>query len=63
MPGAASAQHLQTNATLLDDQWCVFLKEKDFLGVSRSTARRMHDAYRVSKGGGPTETRDPQVRA
>ena len=46
---------MQTNATLLDDQWCAFLKENDFLvGVSIDGPRDMHDAYRVDKGGKPT---------
>ena len=46
---------IQTNATLLDDEWAAFLKEHDFLvGVSVDGPRDMHDAYRVDKGGKPT---------
>jgi len=46
---------LQTNGTLLDDQWGAFLKEHGFLvGISIDGPREIHDTYRVSKGGLPT---------
>ncbi len=46
---------LQTNGTLLDENWCVFLKENRFLvGLSIDGPRELHDRYRVTKGGGPT---------
>jgi uncharacterized protein len=46
---------LQTNGTLLDDAWCRFLRAHDFLvGLSLDGPRRMHDAYRVDKGGNPS---------
>ncbi|GAA1994052.1 anaerobic sulfatase maturase [Terrabacter lapilli] len=49
-------QHtIQTNATLLDDDWGAFLAEHGFLvGVSIDGPREMHDAFRVDKGGKPT---------
>jgi uncharacterized protein len=49
-------QHtLQTNGTLLDDEWCQFLREQNFLvGLSIDGTREMHDAYRVDKRGKPT---------
>ncbi|WP_226963514.1 hypothetical protein [Nostocoides sp. F2B08] len=37
---------IQTNATLLSDEWAAFLKEYDFLiGVSVDGPRAMHDAF------------------
>lgn len=49
---------LQTNATMLDDAWCRFFKEHNFLiGVSVDGPREIHDHYRVDKGGNPTFNR------
>lgn len=46
---------MQTNATLIDDEWAVLLAEHDFLvGVSVDGPREIHDTYRVDKGGKPT---------
>lgn len=46
---------LQTNGTLLDDRWGAFLRRHRFLvGVSIDGPRRLHDKYRVDKGGGPS---------
>jgi uncharacterized protein len=43
---------MQTNGVLLDDAWCSFFKENNFLiGLSVDGPRHMHDAYRVNKGG------------
>jgi uncharacterized protein len=45
----------QTNGILLDDRWCQFFAENRFLvGLSIDGPRRLHDRYRVDKGGNPT---------
>jgi len=49
---------LQTNGTLLDDEWCEFLaKENVLVGLSLDGPPSMHDAYRVDKQGRPTYER------
>jgi len=54
-PGQRILNTIQTNGTLLDDEWGEFLKEHGFLvGISIDGPRQMHDAYRVDKGGKPT---------
>ncbi len=54
-PGQAVLNTLQTNGTLLDDEWGAFLREHGFLvGLSVDGPRPMHDAFRVDKGGKPT---------
>jgi uncharacterized protein len=57
-PGQQILNTIQTNATLIDDDWAAFFKQHDFLvGVSIDGPREMHDAYRVDKGGKPTYDR------
>jgi uncharacterized protein len=54
-PGQRVEHTMQTNGTLIDDQWAAFLAEHDFLvGISIDGPRDLHDAYRVDKGGKPT---------
>src|ERR1035438_8134950 len=46
---------LQTNGVLLDDEWCDFLAANKWLvGLSIDGPRRLHDHYRVDKGGQPS---------
>ncbi len=51
-PGQRAVYTIQTNGTLLDEEWAAFFRENDFLvGISIDGPRELHDAYRVNKGG------------
>jgi len=54
-PGMVFENTMQTNGTLLNDQWCEFFKENNFLiGLSLDGPKHLHDANRVDKKGGGT---------
>jgi len=54
-PGQVLQHTIQTNGTLLNDEWCDLLAEKGFLvGLSVDGPRELHDTYRVDKKGQPT---------
>lgn len=53
--GVIIQNDLQTNGILLNDEWCEFLKENNFLvGLSIDGPQELHDKYRVTRSGKPT---------
>jgi len=61
-PGQKVNNSLQTNAVLLDKQWCDFLRDNDFLtGISIDGPKEYHDFYRRDHAGNGTF--DKVVRA
>jgi len=53
--GLALTHHFQTNATLLNDEWCELLRRPDMrMGVSIDGPQRLNDAKRLSRSGKST---------
>ncbi|KND61370.1 putative arylsulfatase regulatory protein [Candidatus Burkholderia verschuerenii] len=53
--GRRIANSFQTNGLLIDETWCAFFKEHDFLiGLSLDGPAEIHDEYRVTVGGRPS---------
>ncbi|MBT2720039.1 anaerobic sulfatase maturase [Bacillus sp. ISL-46] len=53
--GKRISNSLQTNGTLLMEEWFPFLAENNFLvGLSLDGPEEIHDKYRVDRGGEPT---------
>jgi uncharacterized protein len=49
---------MQTNGVLLNDEWCKFLHDENFLvGISIDGPQDIHDKFRRDKGGQPTFSR------
>jgi uncharacterized protein len=49
-PGQDVQHTFQTNGMLLDDEWCAFFKQHNFLvGLSVDGPRELHDTYRVDR--------------
>ena len=53
-PGQRVENSFQTNGILIDEEWCRFFHDNNFLvGLSLDGPRELHDAYRHDKGGRP----------
>ena len=57
-PGYVCMNTIQTNGTLLDEEWCRFLKENQVLvGISIDGPASLHDVNRVDHSGRPSHER------
>lgn len=57
-PGRKIVNGIQTNGTLLDEEWCRFFQQQGFtVGLSLDGPQALHDAYRLSRVGQPTHAR------
>lgn len=57
-PGQRLVHTIQTNGTLLTDEWCELFRRHDFLvGISVDGPAPLHDRFRLDKRGGPTHAK------
>lgn len=57
-PGQQLEHTIQTNGTLIDDEWAELFARHSFLvGLSLDGPPELHDVYRVDKRGGPTSAK------
>ncbi len=58
LPAGRSIRNgMQTNGTMLDDEWCRFLATERFaIGLSIDGPRELHDVYRYAKNGKATHS-------
>ena len=57
-PGREILNGMQTNGTLLDEEWCRFLAAEGFyVGISMDGPKELHDRYRITKGKQSTHKR------
>jgi len=53
---------IQTNGTLLNEEWCRFLAAQGFqVGISMDGPKKLHDRYRITKSGKTTHKRVMQA--
>jgi uncharacterized protein len=61
LPGKRIANGIQTNGTLLTEEWCRFLAKEDFsVGLSLDGPEELHDRYRLTRDGKPTHKKAVQ---
>lgn len=54
-PGQRILNGIQTNGTLIDEEWCRFFAQEGFsIGLSMDGPPELHDRFRVTKGQKPT---------
>ena len=57
-PGRRITNGIQTNGTLLDENWCRFLADEGFgVGLSMDGPQELHDRYRLTRRQEPTHER------